>query len=246
MSKTKLFLVLVIIGSLALVSSAWSQDCDNLLKEEMYQEDWDAYMNCLEGEINEVEDTESDLDAQLEALEAELAELEAEEKSFSGEAEAIEARIAELDETLSGLNSLLAELDALPTQYTVVPGDYLAKISGREDIYRDPAKWPRIYRANRYDPKDPSTVGVREKRDGSTGKFYMRNPNLIYPGWILKIPRDWPKTIEVIRGDSLWKISGFWWVNDDPLEWRELYEKNKDEIKDPDLIYPDQQFRIRD
>ena len=83
-----------------------------------------------------------------------------------------------------------------------------------------------------------------KKADGGT--FKMTNPNMIYPGWILKIPRDWPKEIKVVPGDCLWKIAGFWWVYDEPTEWPNIHEKNKDQIKDPDLIYPNQVFKVRE
>ena len=49
--------------------------------------------------------------------------------------------------------------------YTVVSGDSLSKISKR--LYGDAAKWKRIYEAN---------------------TDQIKNPDLIYPGQVLKIP----------------------------------------------------------
>lgn len=49
--------------------------------------------------------------------------------------------------------------------YTVVSGDSLSKISKR--LYGDAAKWKRIYEAN---------------------TDQIENPDLIYPGQVLKIP----------------------------------------------------------
>jgi len=54
-----------------------------------------------------------------------------------------------------------------PTSYTVKKGDSLWKIAGR--VYRNPLKWPRIYRAN------------QDK---------IKNPHRIYPGQVLTIPQD--------------------------------------------------------
>jgi nucleoid-associated protein YgaU len=56
-----------------------------------------------------------------------------------------------------------------PTSHTVVKGEYLWKISGYEIIYNDSLQWPIIYHANADQIKDP---------------------NLIYPKQVLKIPRD--------------------------------------------------------
>ncbi|HEY9426284.1 MAG TPA: LysM peptidoglycan-binding domain-containing protein [Gemmatimonadaceae bacterium] len=55
---------------------------------------------------------------------------------------------------------------AAPQQtYTVVSGDSLSKISRR--LYGDATKWKRIYEAN---------------------TDQIKNPDLIYPGQVLKIP----------------------------------------------------------
>ena len=47
----------------------------------------------------------------------------------------------------------------------------------------------------------------------------------------------------VIKGDSLWKISDKKYLN--PFMWPLLYWANKDSIKDPDLIFPGQIFKVR-
>lgn len=46
----------------------------------------------------------------------------------------------------------------------------------------------------------------------------------------------------VAKGDTLWDISGKYLK--DNFRWKEIYEANKDKIKNPDLIYPGQEFRI--
>ncbi|OQY29505.1 MAG: hypothetical protein B6244_03565 [Candidatus Cloacimonetes bacterium 4572_55] len=90
-------------------------------------------------------------------------------------------------------------------------------------MYSDPLKWPRIYRAN------------RDK---------IKNPSLIYPGWVLKIPRGVVNSWTVYKGESLWKIAGYDEVYDANREWAKIYEANRDQIKDPDLIYPKQVLTI--
>ncbi len=59
------------------------------------------------------------------------------------------------------------ETPTRPTEYVVRKGDTLWKIAGR--VYRNPLKWPKIYRAN---------------------KDKIKNPNKIYPNQVLTIPRD--------------------------------------------------------
>jgi len=46
----------------------------------------------------------------------------------------------------------------------------------------------------------------------------------------------------VIPKDTLWFISDKWYK--DPVLWPSIYEINKDQIEDPDLIFEGQQFDI--
>jgi nucleoid-associated protein YgaU len=48
----------------------------------------------------------------------------------------------------------------------------------------------------------------------------------------------------VVRGDSLWKISGKDEVYANPYEWPLIYKTNRSQIKDADLIRPGQVFNI--
>ncbi len=46
------------------------------------------------------------------------------------------------------------------------------------------------------------------------------------------------------KGDHLWGISAKPAVYGDPYQWPLLYKRNRDEIYDPDLIYPGQVLHI--
>lgn len=50
------------------------------------------------------------------------------------------------------------------------------------------------------------------------------------------------RTYTVVKGDSLSKIAKQFYGN--AGEWKRIYEANKDVIKNPDLIYPGQTFKI--
>jgi type IV secretory pathway VirB10-like protein len=49
----------------------------------------------------------------------------------------------------------------------------------------------------------------------------------------------------VVKGDTLWGISGMDIIYKDNFQWPLLFKENRDQIKDPDLIYPKQEFLIR-
>ncbi len=49
---------------------------------------------------------------------------------------------------------------------------------------------------------------------------------------------------QVIRGDYLWKIAKKPAIYGDAYAWLRIYTYNREQIKDPNLIYPNQTFRI--
>ncbi|MBI1883932.1 MAG: LysM peptidoglycan-binding domain-containing protein [Chlamydiae bacterium] len=70
--------------------------------------------------------------------------------------------------------ALLKEIQSLPqppkpTQHVVKKGECLWYIAGYDEIYANPLKWPKLYKAN------------RDK---------IRDPDWIYPGQVLIVPRD--------------------------------------------------------
>ena len=123
---------------------------------------------------------------------------------------AIEGEIAQLEDKMP---------KAVYDDYVVIKGDYLWKIAGKDEIYDDPYQWMRIYSIN---------------------KEMIKDPDLIYPDWVLKIQRGvGPDQYLVMKGDFLQKIAENPDVLDDPAAWTKIFEANKDIIgEDPHLIYP--------
>jgi nucleoid-associated protein YgaU len=52
------------------------------------------------------------------------------------------------------------------------------------------------------------------------------------------------RSYTVVKGDSLSKIAKH--LYGDAQKWHKIYEANRDQIKNPDLIYPGQTFTIPD
>jgi nucleoid-associated protein YgaU len=154
------------------------------------------------------------------ALDAQIAELQ-------NEVDALAAEKALYDREYNGFMDEIAQLEAeisnYPSEYSVVKGDCLYKISAQRYIYNNSCAWPRIYRAN---------------------MDLVKDPDLIYPGWVLTIPHGLVTNFTVIPGDYLSKIANFCWIYGSAKEWPRIYKANEDQIKDPDLIYPNQVLTI--
>lgn len=133
-----------------------------------------------------------------------------------------EAKLAELDGEFAALKARIPA--NIYDNYTVVSGDYLWKISKKDEIYGDAYQWMRIYCVN---------------------KDQIKDADLIYPDQIFKIARGVGDNEHlVVKGEFLHKIAGMAKVFNDPTKWTKLYEANKDIISDPSLIYPHQVLTI--
>ncbi len=127
-------------------------------------------------------------------------------------------KTAMIEGKISRLRASLPKADF--DEYTVLKGDYLWKISGKEDIYDDPYQWIRIYTYNRDQIKDA---------------------DLIYADQIFKIQRSAADNeYIVVKGDWLAKIAAKAEVLNDPTKWTKLFEANNNVITDKDVIYPHQ------
>lgn len=133
-----------------------------------------------------------------------------------------QAKIKQAEDLLSRINAKMPE--PMNDVYTVMRGDYLWKISGKQDIYSDPYQWVKIWSANR---------------------DMIQNPDLIYPQQKLDVPRRIATNQHVVaRGENLAKIAGHDEVYGNPFDWQKIYNANKQIISDPAVIYPYQILTI--
>lgn len=170
--------------------------------------------------------TEEQAQAELASVKEKLAQAEAKIAALESEIAALKSEIASLEAQRDELQAKLAELKEAWKRcqygrYKVIEGDWLSKIASMRKVYHDGKKWPMIYETN---------------------KDKIKNPNLIYPNWVLLIPTL--DNYAVVSGDCLWLIASYLSIYSDAKRWPEIYEANKNKIKDPDLIYPKQEFVI--
>ncbi|MBL7052899.1 MAG: LysM peptidoglycan-binding domain-containing protein [Candidatus Marinimicrobia bacterium] len=58
------------------------------------------------------------------------------------------------------------------------------------------------------------------------------------------MPKPFFDLYSVVKNDNLWRISGKEDIYSDPYQWMKIYSANRDQIKDANLIFPDQEFKI--
>lgn len=180
------------------------------------REQRDAYCAELQAELAQLESAKA-------GTEKEQADLQRQISSIESEIKQLQSKVDRAKGEVDGIKEQIDYFEGLPKVHVVEDGEFLQKISGYERIYADPTKWPRIYRAN---------------------KDKIEDPNLIFPGWELVIPRDWPMHWTVKQDEYLSKIASYWEVYGDGTAWPKIYEANKDKISDPDMIWPDWDLTI--
>lgn len=100
------------------------------------------------------------------ALKGQVESLKSQTETFMNEVAELERKIEELKAEIERLKQELEE----KSWYVVKPGDWLSKLAEYPDVYGhgNYRRWRDIYNAN---------------------KHLIKDPNLIYPGWKLRIPR---------------------------------------------------------
>lgn len=189
----------------------------------------------VEAYRNQMRSLEGDIDALMALSPEELYKRRAEIEQLQARLDEMKgSKISKLTEMMdwiavnegkiTQLRSKVASYQPSYDQYTVVKGDYLWKISGKQEIYSDPYQWMRIFSFNREMIKDA---------------------NLIYPDQNFKIHRGEgsDEFYVVKKGDYLAKIAGS--TMGGPTTWMKVYEANKDIIGDnKNLIYPYTVLRV--
>ena len=196
-----------------------------------------ALLETDEAGVNEfrgtLEGVESDIDGlaalspeELFKRRQEIDELEAKLNDYKENKVYLLSEMQDMVATIEGkITQLRASMPkSIYDEYTVVQGDYLWRISGKEDIYADPYQWIRIYTVN---------------------KDQIKDPNLIYSDQIFKNQREvGPNEYLVVKGDWLGRIAANPDIYNDPTKWTKILEANQDIISDQNVIYPYQILQI--
>jgi nucleoid-associated protein YgaU len=228
MSRKNNVLLLIVIPMVLLLGMGCSRHTSRPIdisqgeyyEDEEYQKlskkDREAYCVALAEELENLKARSKEAETELTNNKEGIRDLTKELRDAERQYSTLTAQVAELTAQKN-------ELEALPKTWVLQYGECLWIVAGYEDIYGDPLKWPRLWRGN---------------------KDLVEDPDWVLAGWELKVPRTWPRRHTVVQDEWLAKIAGYWEVYDNYKEWPLLFEANKDKIRDPDLIFPEQELVI--
>ena len=198
----------------------------SIAQEKMSMEDYQA-------QLSEWQMREADANTAVNTCQAEVDSLKGEVTNVNAESEKVWGEILDLIGTdQAGLDAYKNSLKALESQV-----DGLLALSPEELFQR------------RKEIADIEAKLDEAKANRSSALSEIQDMIANIEGKLTQLKNKMPKAIydeySVVVGDYLWKISGKADIYDDPMQWIRIYSYNKDQIKDPDLIYPNQVFKIQ-
>ncbi len=174
-----------------------------------------------------------------EEWEAEMSRLAGKKLALTAEIEALNADLDNLNATLSGLQDPEECIDEL---YAIVGAT-------RQDVdnFRKAV--------NELDGKIRRKEGPKADRQADLDALKMNKISAL-PEFFDKVHNQMQKALDnwiekpdvisytVVRGDHLWGIAKKKEHYGNPFAWPVIYKANREQIKDPDLIYPNQVFKV--
>jgi len=198
----------------------------SLAQEKMSMEEYQA-------QLTQWQQREAKAKADLEKCQSDIEQLKAQIASTEEEIKTVWKEIYDLlGVTEADVNAFRQELENLERQV-----DGLAALSP-EELFK---------RRKEIDAAEAKLNELKQSKIALLSEMQDRIARI--EGKIAQLRAKLPKAVydeyTVVRGDYLWKISGKPDIYGDPYQWMRIYTYNRDQIKDPDLIYPDQVLKIQ-
>jgi len=216
--KLMSLILIVLIGSSFLFAQSYNY-------EEMDMDQYNALLQEWQGRLDAAQKAITDEDARL-----------AEATKCNEETQA--AIDKEWDEIYAALGSSREENEYFKKQIAALRSDANAMLSMTPDeIYRRKNEIPAF--KDRLAEMNTNNLALLSENEAALNSIESLIMQIEEKGK----PAE-PDTYTVMRGDFLWHIAGKSNIYGDVYAWMRIYTSNTDQIKDPDLIYTDQIFRI--
>jgi nucleoid-associated protein YgaU len=201
-------------------------------EQKMKKEDW-------QNELSGVTQQQTQLQHQIDSLNKSIQGLKDESTKTDQETEQVWKEIyAAVGTDKAGVDEMkkkLSDLENSINNYAKLSDETLNK---KESLAAIDSLKKRVD-ANKKDKRYALTEIYNKVNDLSNrcDQLTLRGKNYVPP----KPVND---SYSVLLGDYLWRIANKKEVYSDPFQWMKIYSANRDQIKNPDLIYPNQSFLI--
>lgn len=174
-------------------------------------------------------------------------EWEAQMKMYTAKKTELTAQADALQAEIDNLNSMLASMQT----YDQCVDDVYTKLLGVKkadvDAFRKQVSELEGKIKRKEGPKDARQTeldNLKRNKISALPEFYTKvhvDLQRLLDEWEEKAP---VVTHTVVKGDCLWCIARQQRYYGNGFAWPKIYEANRDQIKNPNLIYPDQNFQI--
>lgn len=169
----------------------------------------------------------------------EMNRLQTQKQSLTNEVSTLKT---EVDDLNNNLNSLQSYEDCMDELYALVNAN-----KNQVDQYRQAVNELQGKIARKEGPKEDRQKdldALKQNKISALPEFYEKVHNQLQNSlnsWV-----EEPKEVlyTVVKGDCLWNIAKKQEFYGNGFAWPKIYQANRDQIKNPDLIYPKQEFKI--
>ena len=218
MKTTKLIILMIFVA----FASAFAQSYNY---EEMTEEQYLAELQSWQDRLAAAEQGIADEDARAAALQEELDGLNSEIASTWDQI------YAKCGSDKAGNEAFVGELNQLKSDVNAILSLSAEDIYGRSNELDDLQA-----RLDAFKENDLSVISANEQLINQIQSLIDQARE--------KGKSAVPPSYTVRMGDYLWKIASMPDIYGDAYAWMRIYSSNADQIKDPDLIYPQQVFSI--
>ena len=194
------------------------------------QEETKMKMDEYKVELAGYQTREANATAEADSIQKEIDALNAQINDVQSQIDGTWGEIyAALGTDKAGVEAFGADLDALDAQLNGL--DALSP----EDLFRSSEELDAL--VAKIEEAKGSNIALLTEMEDKIAALELKVANLN-----AKMPPNIFDQYTVVNGDNLWKISKKEY--EDAMQWIRIYCVNKDQIKDPDLIFPEQIFNI--
>ena len=174
-----------------------------------------------------------------EEWQAEMNRLTEKKAELTSEVNTLKTEVADLKASLEGMQTYDACMEELYAMVGATKAD-ADRFASRVDALDKKIKAKESPKADRQAELDE----LKANKISALPKYYDKVHNQMQRA--LDAWEEKPKEIlyTVVKGDHLWGIAKKDEHYGNPFAWPKIYKANKDQIKNPDLIYPKQVFKI--